>query len=315
MLTEGNVINRILGLSVTAVVITIVLMSGMHARQVDKQKAAPPGTLIDIGSHKLHLHCIGMGNPTVLFEAGAGDFSTRWSLVQEVVSKRVRACAYDRARSGWSEAGPQPRTMKQEVDELHTLLNRAEISGPYVLVGHSYGGLLVRLYTERYSKDVIGIVLVDPTHESTRLLVQRRGEPQGKWVRIREGANGLSVPDVQKTKTITPPEWQNYWAEELQQMHESRKSNPEPLGDRPLIVLAANKPSTRPAETPEDLWNDLQRERSDHKADLARLSRNSKLVRDPSSGHHIHVENPELVVRAIEEVIETAVRQTRLSGK
>jgi pimeloyl-ACP methyl ester carboxylesterase len=173
----------------------------------------------------------------------------------------------------------------------------------------------VRLYTERYSKDVIGIVLVDPTHESTRLLVQRRGEPQGKWVRIREGANGLSVPDVQKTKTITPPEWQNYWAEELQQMHESRKSNPEPLGDRPLIVLAADKPSTRPAETPEDLWNDLQRERSDHKADLARLSRNSKLVRDPSSGHHIHVENPELVVRAIEEVIETAVRQTRLSGK
>jgi pimeloyl-ACP methyl ester carboxylesterase len=98
-------------------------------------------------------------------------------------------------------------------------------------------------------------------------------------------------------------------------MHESRKSNPEPLGDRPLIVLAADKPSTRPAETPEDLWNDLQRERSDHKADLARLSRNSKLVRDPSSGHHIHVENPELVVRAIEEVIETAVRQTRLSGK
>jgi pimeloyl-ACP methyl ester carboxylesterase len=173
----------------------------------------------------------------------------------------------------------------------------------------------VRLYTERYSKDVIGIVLVDPTHESTRLLVQRRGEPQGKWVRIREGANGLSVPDVQKTKTITPPEWQNYWAEELQQMHESRKSNPEPLGDRPLIVLAADKPSTRPAETPEDLWNDLQREKSDQKTDLARLSRNSKLVRDPSSGHHIHVENPELVVRAIEEVIETAVRQTRLSGK
>jgi pimeloyl-ACP methyl ester carboxylesterase len=314
MLTEGNVINRILGLSVTAVVITIVLMSGMHARQVDKQKAAP-GTLVDIGSHKLHLHCIGTGKPTVLFEAGGGDFSTRWTPVQEVVSRRFRACAYDRAGSGWSEAGPQPRTMKQEVYELHTLLNKAEIPGPYVLVGHSYGGLLVRLYAEQYGKDVLGIVLVDPTHESTRLFAQRRGEPQGKWVRIREGAKGLTVPDVQKTKTITPSEGQNYWAEELQQMYESRKGNPESLGDRPLIVLAAGRPSRRPPETPDDLWNELQRERSDHTGDLARLSRNSKLVRDPSSGHHIHVENPELVVRAIEEVIETAVRQTRLSGK
>lgn len=306
--------NRILRLCVPGIVITIALMSDMPARQVDKQTTAPPGTLVDIGSHKLHLHCMGTGNPTVLFEAGAGDFSTRWSLVQEAVSKRFRACAYDRAGSGWSEAGSQPRTMKQEVYELHTLLNKAEISGPYVLVGHSYGGLLVRLYADQYGKDVIGLVLVDPTHESTRLVVQRRGEPQGKWVRIREGAKGLPVPDVQKTKTVTPPEWQNYWAEELQQMYESRKSNPGPLGDRPLIVLAADKPSTRPSETPEELWNDLQREKSDQKADLARLSRNSKLVRDPSSGHHIHVENPQLVVRAIEEVIEAAVRHTKLSG-
>lgn len=132
MLTEGDVMNRILGLSVAAVVITIVLMFGMHARQVDKHKAAP-GTLVDIGSHKLHLRCIGTGKPTVLFEAGGGDFSTRWTPVQEVVSRWFRACAYDRAGSGWSEAGPQPRTMKQGVYELHTLLNKAEIPGPYVL--------------------------------------------------------------------------------------------------------------------------------------------------------------------------------------
>jgi len=172
----------------------------------------------------------------------------------------------------------------------------------------------VRLYAEQYGKDVIGIVLVDPTHESTRLVVQRRGEPQGTWVRIREGAKGLTVPEVQTTKTSTPPEWQNYWAEELQQMHESRKTKPEPLDDRPLIVLAADKPSTRPLQTPEDLWNELQREKSDQKADLARLSRNGKLVRDPSSGHHIHVDNPRLLVRAIDEVIEAAVRHTKLSG-
>jgi pimeloyl-ACP methyl ester carboxylesterase len=204
--------------------------------------------------------------------------------------------------------------MRQEVFELHTLLKAAEVAPPYILVGHSYGGLLARLYAAEYPKDVIGLVLVDPTHESTRLHVQKRGEAQGRWVRIREGAKDRAIPAVQATMTTSPsPPSDNYWAEELQQMYESRRKTPLPLGDRPLIVLAAGRLLTRAPDTPIDFWNELQQEKYDQKADLARLSRNSRLVRDPSSGHHIHVDNPELVARSIEEVIQAASQGTRLS--
>src|SRR5262245_17966452 len=101
--------------------------------------------------------------------------------------------------------------MRQEVFELHALLEAAKIAPPYILVGHSYGGLLVRLYTAEYPKDVIGLVLVDPTHESTRLYVQKRGEPHGKWLRIREGAKDRPIPAVQPTMITAPsPPSENY---------------------------------------------------------------------------------------------------------
>jgi pimeloyl-ACP methyl ester carboxylesterase len=190
--------------------------------------------------------------------------------------------------------------MRQEVFELHSLLKAAEVAPPYILVGHSIGGLLVRLYTAEYPKDVLGLVLVDATHENTWLYARRRGESEGKWVRPREGAKDRAIPPVQATMTTsTSPTWNEYWPEELQQMYESRKKTPEPLGDPPLIVLAAGRPPTRLPDTSTDLWNEIQREIYDQRGDLARLSRNSKLVRDPSSGHHLHIDNPELVAWSI----------------
>jgi pimeloyl-ACP methyl ester carboxylesterase len=192
--------------------------------------AAPPGVLVDVGTHKMNLRCVGAGSPAVILEAGMGDDSRRWSAVLERAPKRFRTCAYDRAGSGASEPGPGPRTMRQEVFELHALLKAASVSGPYVLVGHSYGGLLARLYTAAYPKDVIGLVLVDATHEDTRLFMQRPGEPAGKLVRIRDGARGRIVPPARETMapaSSAPDE--DYWAEELQEMHESGKAAPEPL--------------------------------------------------------------------------------------
>jgi pimeloyl-ACP methyl ester carboxylesterase len=248
-----------------------------------------PGVLIDVDGHKMHIRCVGPldAKPTIILEAGGGDYSNRWSRVQELLSPRVRTCAYDRAGSGWSEPGPAPRTMKQEVFELHALLDNAKVSPPYVLVGHSIGGLLVRLYVERYGSDVVALVLVDPTHENGRIVQMKPGEPQ-RVVRLRDGS------------------------EEIQQIYLSRKANPEPLGNRPLIVLAAARPSPAPPGLSDDAWNELQRERPEQVADLARLSGNSKLVRDPSSGHRIHVDNPELVARAIEEVMTAALNGVRV---
>jgi pimeloyl-ACP methyl ester carboxylesterase len=123
-----------------------------------------------------------------------GDSSAIWSLIQPELSRTMRVCSHDRAGTAWSDLGPIPRSMKQEVAELRALLEKAKESGPFVLVGHSYGGLLMRLYAATHPSDVAGIVLVDSTHESTVLSIQRRGEPQARWVRIREQSKGRSVP-------------------------------------------------------------------------------------------------------------------------
>jgi pimeloyl-ACP methyl ester carboxylesterase len=272
---------------------------------------------VTIAGHKLHVRCVGdeAARPTVILEAGGGGYSRDWAAVQDLLSSRVRSCAYDRAGSGWSEAGPAPRTMKQEVFELRALLEAARIPGPYVLVGHSIGGLLVRLYMDHYGGDVIGVVLVDPTHENTRLGRMRPGESQPRLVRLREEATGRAVPEPRRQGRVSTqydPE-DDYIAEEFQSMYLARKANPEPLGDRPLIVLAGTKPQLPPRGASEETWNELREEKSGEKSDLARLSRNSKLVRDPTSGHGIPADNPGLVARAIEEVVEAASKGTRLA--
>ena len=276
-------------------------------------QVAAQGKLVDVGGHKLNLVCVGAGNPTVVFEAGSGDTSAIWERVQQALGRQTRSCAYDRAGTGSSQQGPGPRTMRQEVFELHGLLRAASVPPPYVLVGHSYGGLLVRVYATTYPSDVTGVVLVDPTHDNTRLSVQRRGDPQGTWVRVREGARGLSIPEPRRANGDTSQaDGTYYWPDELQQLHQQRQANPVPFGDRPLIVLSGTRSSEPLGGTSKELWQELTREKDLEKEDLAKLSRNSKLVRDPSSGHHIQTDNPALVVSAIEQVVESVRNKTRI---
>ena len=128
---------------------------------------SPTGQLIDIGGRKLHIHCTGNGAPTVIIENGGAAFSFDWELVQPEVTRFTRTCTYDRAGYAWSDVGPEFDTFNQAVHDLHTLLDRAGIAGPYVLVGHSFGGLLVRFYQATYPKDVVGMVLVDSSHEAS----------------------------------------------------------------------------------------------------------------------------------------------------
>src|SRR3982074_1044588 len=112
-----------------------------------------PGRLIDLGGWGLPRNCSGQANPgraAVILEAGAGDFSVDWSLVQPLVAPFARVCSYDRAGAGWSDLGPRPRTMRQQVWELHALIEKAGEKPPFVLVGHSYGGWLVRLFARTY---------------------------------------------------------------------------------------------------------------------------------------------------------------------
>jgi pimeloyl-ACP methyl ester carboxylesterase len=123
-----------------------------------------PGRMVDVGGHRLHLRCSGSGSPAVIFDAALGASSLSWSLVQPEVARLTRACSYDRAGFGWSDAGPRPRTAGRAADELHELLRRGGVPPPYLLVGHSFGGLVMRIFAARNHDEVAGLVLVDPAH-------------------------------------------------------------------------------------------------------------------------------------------------------
>ena len=127
----------------------------------DLRAYPPPGQMVDVGGYRLHINCTGTGSPTVVIDAGWGDWSLSWGWVQREVAKTTQVCTYDRAGMGYSEAGPLPRTAEQFAKELHTLLEQANIARPYVLAGHSLGGLPVRVFAHDYPTEVAGVVLID----------------------------------------------------------------------------------------------------------------------------------------------------------
>ncbi len=133
------------------------------AEAADARAHPVPGRLIDVGGHRLHLRCTGTGSSTVVFEAGGGDLSSGMGRVTSAVARDTRICAYDRAGRGWSDVAATPPSGKQIAIDLHTLLQRGGEAGPYVLAGHSFGGLYIRSFAELYPDEVGGMVLVDST--------------------------------------------------------------------------------------------------------------------------------------------------------
>ena len=128
----------------------------------DARRYPPRGRIIDIGGRRLHMVESGNGSPAVILEAGIAASSLSWSLVQPEVAKLTRVCSYDRAGLAWSDRAIEPGTLERSIHDLHSLLAAAAVQPPYILVGHSYGGLLARAYTARFPENVAGLVLVDP---------------------------------------------------------------------------------------------------------------------------------------------------------
>jgi pimeloyl-ACP methyl ester carboxylesterase len=155
------------------------------ATQIDQRTYSAPGEMVNVNGHLMHINCVGRGSPTVILESGLGNMSADWANIQPEVAKTTRVCSYDRAGTGWSEPGPTPRDPKQIAHELHTLLGKAGIDGPYVLVGQSFGGLYVRMYADLYPKEIAGMVLVDSSHPDM-------------WTRM--------PPEV--AAALRPPAWQ-----------------------------------------------------------------------------------------------------------
>lgn len=292
----------------------------------------PIGQLINIGNHQLHIHSAGEGSPTVIFESGGASWSMDWQFVQTEVAKFTRACAYDRAGFGWSEAGPKPRSAAQIASELHALLEAATIPAPYILVGASFGGHPVRMFAKEHPEKVAGIILLDARHEA----LDKKMPPA--WKKMENAGKGMyqfllfaAKTGILKTlgkfggeKAIPPsamklpPELRQTYLEvgfqskffqsnldELAAVAESDRQVSEAgsLGDIPLTVIRHGIPdlfAKMPAEQArqaEQSWQELQ-------SKLASLSSNSKMIVAEKSGHGIQIDQPELVIEAIHQMAE-----------
>ena len=162
----------------------------------------PPGKLVDLGGHKLHVYCSGHGSPTVVVENGLGDFSFDWTLVQNQVSRFARICTYDRAGYAWSDPGPKPRTFAQINLELHDALEKLGERGPYVLVGHSYGGPVMRNFAAQFPRNAAGLVLVDSAVEGMRVGVGGKATIQ---LGVNVQARDVPPPHEQMTDSDKTP--------------------------------------------------------------------------------------------------------------
>ena len=326
-------LQRVLGLAgrlIVWILIGVILLAiagavyQVLATSSDRRAYPPPGELVDVGGHRLHIYCTGQGSPTVILEAAADMMSADWGWIQPEIARQTRVCSYDRAGMGWSEPGPQPRDARQVSVELHTLLAEAGIDGPYILVGHSAGGLYVRMFTDQYPQEVVGLVLVDPGHPDMEvripaLAAQNRGDAQ--LVRTMQLLSYLGVPrllGVGKTNAAGLPPQQaaevnasisrpEHWATLLALMQATSASYDEvratgSLGARPLVVLSAGTAWFERGAPPDEarrIINELHDE-------LAALSTNSshRVVEGATHGSLVHDQaDAQTVIAAIEDVL------------
>ena len=287
-----------------------------------------PGRLIDIGGRRINLHCTGAGSPTVILMAGLSSWSAVWYKVQPAIARSSRVCAFDRAGYGFSDPGPRPQILSEVVDDLHAALAAGSIPGPYVLVGHSLGGLEARVYTQRWPKEVAGMVLDDTAPAGEGLIdedqpgfdevVGRENYAAKKLQCVLLAAHGPLEPSRPEYKDCslalpsdTSAEFRKiapqfftayYFADQVSLMssvytHRYDSVDHRDLGAMPLVVLSAENSWETPAGAPfsQAYWIAL------HEA-LAHLSSRG-VHRIIQSGHEIQLEKPQAVIDAVDEVL------------
>jgi pimeloyl-ACP methyl ester carboxylesterase len=301
------------------VLVALTLMGVIYqtiATEQDRRTYSPRGQLYTVNGHQMHIVCTGEGSPTVILEAGAGHFSTMWAWVQPAIVQSTRVCAYDRAGYGWSEPGPEPRDAEQLTTELHMLLELAGVEPPYVLVGHSIGGIYARVYNARYTGEVIGMVLLDATHPDNWA---RQGESletlqtfarvstvlaRVGLMRLFVGRENFGLPASDNAALKADMASSQYWDTQLADLLAAPDTLTQAraageLGDLPLAVLAA---LTYPEGRGRDTERALQTE-------LAALSSNSIYQEIDGAGHITLVTNEEyaaFVSEAIIRVVEAS---------
>jgi pimeloyl-ACP methyl ester carboxylesterase len=274
--------------------------------------ANPPlGRLVDVGGHKLHIWCTGSGKPTVILENGLGGSGLGWSFVQPEVAKFTRVCSYDRAGTGYSDPGPSPRTARRIGQELAQLLDRTGISGPLVLVGASIGGLFVRVFASEHGERVVGLVLIDASHEDQEMRVPRiapfvpllSSTGVFRLLGVSFGGAGESLPpSLQRLARATAFRAAAYQATADEGIHLPEsvaevKASRRKLGI-PVVVVTAGLGA-------DAAWQKLQR-------DQVGLSEEGCQVIAEHSGHVIALGQPQAIVEPIRAIVErTRGRGTR----
>ncbi|MFN2510105.1 MAG: alpha/beta fold hydrolase [Pyrinomonadaceae bacterium] len=260
----------------------------------DGRSSAALDTLVDVGGgRRLHINCTGTslsGIPTVVLESGAGNDSSVWNRVQPEVSKFTRVCSYDRAGLGSSDPVPAPRTVVAVTEDLRTLLINSKADGPYILVGHSLGGILIRLYASYYPAEVAGMVLVDSSHED---------EPD-RGIALIPGETLKEILRQSKPSDLVPQVPERIDTCSIRALMNALNWH----SDIPLIVLTQGRPYgpdtvAVPSIAPKAYQLHLALQR-----DLMRRSSKGKQVIAKKSGHMIHQDQPELIIEAIRQVVK-----------
>jgi pimeloyl-ACP methyl ester carboxylesterase len=271
------------------------------ASAADRRAYPPPGELVDVGGHRLHIVCMGEGSPTVILDALGDGTSAQWGWVQPAVAETTRVCAYDRAGRGWSEAGPPPRDVRTAAEELHTLLVNAGIEGPTVMVGHSFGAMIGRVYTDLYPEEVAGLVWVDPglpALRSDRMPPEAHAQAAAD-INLMNAAPLMARLGIFRLIGIKPslPEPQNSYAQaiyasnalwdslrvdaETLALSDAQVEATGSLGDRPLVIVSATNgwvDPNGPADESRRIFNAMQQE-------LLTLSTNSAQVVVEGASH------------------------------
>jgi pimeloyl-ACP methyl ester carboxylesterase len=289
-----------------------------EAIESSREERQPPlGQLVDVGGHKMHLDCEGQGTPTVILESGLWDDSMVWRKVQPESARLTRVCSYDRAGLGYSDPRPdQVPDSRNIAQNLHMLLVSAGVTPPYVLVGHSLGGLHIRVYQNLYPSDVVGVVLVDSEHPDR----EKRLPPEMSKIQSRLYLKSklwglavpLGIPRLLGACGVTVDcHWQTVKAREAEvqaigaSADEARHA--ASLDSMPLVVVSHDpEKGAAPGLIPPDVSQRFEHQWVQMQKELGRLSANGSRVVATGSTHYVQIDRPDVVIAAIRTVLGAA---------
>ena len=327
-----------LTLILLAVSISIFLTVTARAKSRLKRRYPPIGQMIDIGGYRLHMHIEGEGTPTVILDAGAGGIGLSWELVRPAIAKVTRVVTYDRAGLGWSDPSPYPRDAATMALDLHTMLVNANIESPYILVGHSLGGVIARQFAAKYPSEVAGLVMVDSAHEQQ---MKHFPEPLVKMVNSMKGMftvmklisklglfalkpNLVQIGDNGKLSNELVAQMRGVMASsnshaeamiaESESVYAAQTQPVSTLGNLPLIVISHGQldanavPPSLGQQVRDDyefVWQKLQ-------AEITSLSTRGRRIVAERSGHNVMFDQPEIIIDSILEMLHTAENPSSL---